>query len=388
METDSRPAGSDSPVILQRGFRVFFLGAAVWAALAMAVYMASLSGLQVIAPSFSIINWHVHEFLFGYTGAVIAGFLLTAVPNWTRRPPIAGLRLLFLFAVWVAGRLAIAWSGYLGTGAVATIDLAFPAFLIVFIARELVAAGNYRNFRVLALLALFMAADATFLYEAALAGTGAYAVRAGLAVVLTLIMLIGGRIIPAFTRNWMAQHHETALPEPFGRYDGLTIGVSALALALWTIGPYGAPAAWTLAFAGLLNIGRLARWHGGHVLSEGLVAILHVAYAFIPLGLLAMALSIYDLFLMPAGAATHLLTAGSIGMMTMAVMTRTSLGHTGQKLHADRTILAIYLSLAASVFTRFAYALEPGYTLLMASAGLWILAFVLFVVRFGSMAKR
>lgn len=378
----------DMPAILRQGFRIFFLAAAIWAALAMAIFIAALSGFDFISSAFDAIDWHVHEFLFGYTGAVIAGFLLTAVPNWTKRLPVSGGRLLFLFLLWAAGRVAVAFSANSSAFLTAALDLAFPAWLVFVIARELVAGRNYRNLRVLALVTLFGAANAAYHYEAAVFGTADYSRRAGIAVILLLIMLIGGRIIPSFTRNWLAQQGSESFPVPFGRYDGLTILASAAAFLTWIAAPESFAAAIALGLAGSLNLVRLARWKGWRTLSECLVAILHVAYAFVPAGMIAVALSIVTPDRIPQAGALHLLTAGAIGMMTLAVMTRASLGHTGRKLQADGAILAIYAALAVSVILRFAYAVEPASILLIASGSFWILAFSLFGLRYSYMAFR
>jgi len=378
----------DMPAILRQGFRIFFLAAATWAALAMAIFIATLSGFDVISPAFGMVDWHVHEFLFGYTGAVIAGFLLTAVPNWTKRLPVSGARLLFLFLLWAVGRVAVAYSANSSAFLIASFDLAFPAWLVFVIARELVAGRNFRNLRVLVLVTLFSAANVAYHYEVAVFGTADYSRRAGIAVIVLLIMVIGGRIIPSFTRNWLAQKGSESLPVPFGRYDGLTILASAAAFMTWIAAPDSVAAAIALGLAGLLNLVRLARWKGWQTFSEGLVAILHVAYAFVPAGMIMVALSIIAPDRIPPTGALHLLTAGAIGMMTLAVMTRASLGHTGGKLHAGGTILAIYSALALSVVLRFAYAVEPDSVFLIASGSLWILAFVLFGLRYAYMAVR
>jgi len=354
----------------------------------MAWSIAAFTGLAPLRSAFSIVDWHVHELLFGYAGAVIAGFLLTAVPNWTRRLPVSGLRLLSLFSLWIAGRIAIAFSFDVNPLLIAAIDLAFPAWLAFVIARELIAGRNHRNLRVLVLVILFTACNAAFHYEAAISGTTDYSRRGGIAVVLVLIMLIGGRIIPSFTRNWLVQRRSASLPVPFGRFDGVAIAFSGLALGLWTIVPEDPATSVVLFLAGLLNIARLARWKGWSTAKEGLVSILHLAYAFIPAGMIALALSNLWPDLVPPTGALHLLTAGAVGMMTTAVMTRASLGHTGQQLHADRIILSIYGALALSVVMRFVYASEPKLMVLTLSAALWVLAFALFVWRYAYMAVR
>ena len=374
------------PAILDRGFRLFFLAAALWAALLMLLFILALAGLDIAAPALSVIDWHAHELLFGYTGAVIAGFLLTAIPNWTKRFPVSGWRLATLFALWLAGRLAIAFSVPLGPWPTAIIELAYPVGLALVIAREVIAGKNYRNLRVLVLVALFALADAAFLYESFVDGAADFAKRGAISVIIALIMLMGGRVIPSFTRNWLAQHKSTSLPVPFGRYDAATMALSGLALVLWVLVPGMILTAVALILAGLANFGRLARWKGWLAVSEQLVLVLHVAYLFIPLGLVAVGLAIPFPDLVPPTGALHLLTAGAVGLMTMAMMTRVSLGHTGGVLHADLWITAIYWALIVSVGLRVAYGYEPIMPLLHGSATLWMAAFVLFLVRYSYMA--
>ncbi len=167
------------PALFTYGFRPFFLGAALWAALAMALWIAMLAGPLALPTAFDPVSWHAHEFLFGYLGAVIAGFLTTAVPNWTGRMPIVGWPLAALFATWVAGRIAIAVSAALTPGLAAAIDLVFPVLFALAIGREIVAGRNWRNLPVLGLLATFILANALFHWEAARGGyaAGGYGLR-------------------------------------------------------------------------------------------------------------------------------------------------------------------------------------------------------------------
>ncbi|MBU1173794.1 MAG: NnrS family protein [Alphaproteobacteria bacterium] len=374
-------------VVLDRGFRLFFLAAAVWAALLMVLFVLMWAGIDIAAPALSIIDWHAHELLFGYTGAVIAGFLLTAIPNWTKRYPVSGWRLAVLFSIWLAGRVAMAWSEPLGPWPAAIIELCYPLGLAFVIAREIIAGKNYRNLRVLLLVGLFALADALFLYEAFAFGAADIARRGAVSVIVLLIMLVGGRVVPSFTRNWLAQHKLKSVPVPFNQFDAATMAISALALALWTALP---DATWTgiaLIFAGLANAIRLFRWKGWLTFTEQLVLILHVAFAFVPLGLVATGLSSLFPDTVPPNAALHLLTAGAIGLMTIAMMTRVSLGHTGGVLHADTLIRAIYGSLVGSVLMRFAYGYAYETALLYLSASFWVLGFVLFLFRYRYMAS-
>ena len=371
------------PAFFSQGFRPFFFGASLWAAIAMLVWIGFLSGSIPMPGNLGAVDWHIHSLLFGYAGAVIGGFLLTAIPNWTGRFQLSGWRLAGLFAFWAAGRLVLTQPWPLPAVMVAAIDLSFPILLIAAAARELIAGDNRRNLRVLVLVVLFGASNALFHWEVWRDGAADLSVRLGLSSVLLLILLVGGRVVPSFTRNWLAKHDATRLPAPFGRFDMVTIALSALALLIWTSVP---DAFWTgtiLVIAGLLNSIRIGRWVGGRTLGEPLVAILHLGFAFVPLGFLATGMSVMVPESVPANAALHSWTAGAIGLMTMAIMTRASLGHTGGALIADRTITAIYVLLFASSVMRIMspYA-NNGTMLLNGAAGCWIVGFCLFVARF------
>ena len=184
MTTTAAPLRARTPTILSYGFRPFFFGASVWAALAMALWVPMLSGHLNLPTAFDPVSWHAHEFMFGYLGAVMAGFLLTAVPNWTGSLPLVGWPLAGLVALWVIGRVAVAVSAHLPTLSVALADLAFPAALAGFLAREILAGRNWKNLPVLALLTGWAVANALFHWEATQGGAPAQGIglRIGLAV--------------------------------------------------------------------------------------------------------------------------------------------------------------------------------------------------------------
>ena len=173
MTTAERMRAWRGPAILTYGFRPLFLGASVWAAFAMALWVPMLSGHITLPTAFDSVSWHAHEFLFGYLGAVVAGFLLTAVPNWTGRLPIVGWPLGVLVALWLAGRVTVAVSAGLPPLFVATADLAFPVVFGAVLAREIVAGRNWRNLIVLGMLAVFTLGNALFHWEAARGGYAA-----------------------------------------------------------------------------------------------------------------------------------------------------------------------------------------------------------------------
>ena len=377
------------PAILSYGFRPFFLGGAIWAAAAMALFIPMLQGNLVLPTTLNPIDWHQHELLYGFLPAVVAGFLLTAVPNWTGRLPVAGARLAGLFALWVLGRAAVSTSALIGAGAAAAADMLFLIALGLIVGREILASGNKNNLKVLVLVSLLAIGNLVFHVETALSGTPDYGKRIGIAAAILLISLIGGRIVPSFTRNWLAKRGPDALPAPFGKFDVATIAASAIALIAWIFAPSSLVTGAASGIAGVLHLIRLARWRGYRTLGEPLVTILHIGYLFVPVGFLLMALAIaFPAFIAPV-AAVHAWTAGAIGVMTLAVMTRASLGHTGHELTASPATLAIYSCVIIGVAARIAaaFGIEPQIMLHTAAAG-WILAFGGFAAMFGRMLLR
>lgn len=380
-------------VTFSRGFRPFFFGAALWTCLSMVAWALMMSGHLILPLAFDPVSWHAHEFLFGYLGAVIAGFLLTAVPNWTGRPPLVGWSLGALALLWLIGRLIIASPSGLASWQVAAIDLAFSLFLGLAIAREIFTSRNWRNVIVLAMLAVFIFANALFHWEAA---SGIYAAqgvgaRLGLATAIMMIAVIGGRIIPSFTRNWLQARGDERLPTPpMQRFDKLSLVGLLAALSLWLLSPFGTVAAIALACAGLLHAIRLSRWAGHRTLAEPLLSVLDLGYAFLPLGAVALAVSISMPSLLDMATAQHLWMTGAVGLMTLAVMTRATLGHTGQPLTASRATLLLYGALIVAVLARVAAGLWPDsstWTLPLAALG-WIGTFGGFAFVYGPLLLR
>lgn len=376
----------NGPALLTYGFRPFFLLGALWAAVAMTLWVFMLSGAFDLPTRLDPVSWHAHEFLFGYLGAIIAGFLLTAVPNWTGRLPVVGWALGGVALAWAAGRVAMTVSEALPHWLAAVVDLAFPILLGAMILREIVAGKNWRNLVVLVLLGVFTLANLLFHIEAARGVYAAqgYGLRLGLAAVIGMIALIGGRIVPSFTRNWLVKRGDRRLPvPPMQRFDKATLIATILALLAWTLVPHHeATAAALLGLAALHGL-RLARWRGHRTAAEPLVIVLHVAYAFVPLGAAAMGLAILRPDLLGEASAQHIWMAGAVGLMTLAVMTRATLDHTGRTLHADRLTVVIYSALVGSVFARLASEWLPVHLGYEISAVLWVTAFAGFVIVYG-----
>ena len=379
-----------SPPILRGGFRPFFFFGAAWGVVALALWLcALLAGLE-LPTAIDALAWHRHEMLFGFVGAIVAGFLLTAIPNWTGRLPIAGIPLAALVALWLAARLAVLWSGALGLAVAAVLDVGFYAVMAAVGAREIRAAKN-RNLPLVAMILLFGTADAVdYASVSGLLTDSEAGFRAGIGLVTVMISVIGGRIIPSFTRNWLVKRGlDRGLPGQPDRFDIGVIAATALALLAWILVPGSTLAGAALAVTGLLQLVRLARWSGWRTGSDPLVLILHLGYLWLPVGLLLLAWSILDTAV-PRTAAIHALTAGAMATMILAVMTRATLGHTGHELRAGpATILAYALVTLGAILRVVAPLGALSYPVGMQAAGvLWAGAFVVFLVVYGPILFR
>jgi uncharacterized protein involved in response to NO len=373
-------------MLFRQGFRPFFLAAGTWAALAVPLWVALFDGALAAAAGFDAFFWHAHEMLFGFVAAAIAGFLLTAIPNWTGRMPLQGLPLMALFGLWLLGRAAMLASGFVVPGLAALADLSFLAALLAVVLREILAGRNWRNLPVVSALAALLAANALMHAEALdllpLDGAGW---RVGIAVVTMLIGLIGGRIVPSFTRNWLAKRGNGPLPAPFGMLDKMAMALTGLALAVWIGWPEHSVAGALQLAAGVAQGFRLSRWQGHRTAAEPLVWSLHAGFAWVPVGLSLTGAGILWPDTVPPAAGLHALTAGAFASMILAVMTRATLGHTGNALAADRATTAIYALVAVAAAVRVAAAFLPEQMgpLLWLSAAAWVGAFGLFALRYG-----
>jgi uncharacterized protein involved in response to NO len=370
------------PALFSYGFRPFFLGAACWAALAILLWLPQYFGEIAVPTALWPLDWHVHEMLYGYAGAVIAGFLLTAIPNWTGRLPVNGRALAALSGLWLAGRIAMLFSAWTGIATAALIDIAFLLVLAAVAAREIVAGRNWRNLRVLLVIGILIAGNVTFHLEVVHRGTAAYGVRIGIAAIVLLITMIGGRIVPSFTRNWLVRSNPGRLPAAFGRFDILSMLVGAFALAGWVAVPNDPAVGVLLLAAGVIHAVRLGRWAGDRTFADRLVLILHVGYAFVAVGFLLTGLvAIWPA--VPISAGLHAWSAGAIGVMTLAVMTRATLGHTGRPLAASPGTQAIYAFAVAAAVLRIVAAFAPSVLLFHLAALAWIVAFGGFAFGYG-----
>lgn len=373
------------PALFSFGFRPFFLLGAVWAAASVPLWIVTYAAGPDALPVAAGLSFHVHEMVFGYGSAIVAGFLLTAVPNWTGRLPVCGPPLMLLVAVWLAGRAAMLLQPG-PTWVPAAVDAGFLILFAGVIWREVIAGRNTRNLKVAAAVSLLALANMAFHWMSLTeGGMPQAAVRSGLATLVFLILLIGGRITPSFTRNWLARKGGP-LPAAAGRFDEVVLAVSFAALAAW--GLFGEIFAGSvlLVAAGLLNFARLARWQAWRTQAEPLVTILHAGYAWAAIAVLLIGLGGLWPDYVPRIAGLHAAGAGAIGVMTLAVMTRSSLGHTGRPLTAGIGTRSIYglVNLAAIARVAAPFLDQPFqmYANFIAS-GLWSGAFLGFVLVYG-----
>jgi uncharacterized protein involved in response to NO len=378
---------ASAPAFLRGGFRPFFFGGACWAIIALVIWLYALAAGTNLPSTFEPLAWHRHEMLFGFVGAIIAGFLLTAVPNWTGRLPIAGAPLAGLFALWLAARLAVFFSAWVGTAIAGLLDVGFFATLAGVAAREVLQAKN-RNLPVVGLIALFGLVNALdHLAAAGLLADADLAWKCAIALITILISLIGGRIVPSFTRNWLAKRGlREGLPTQPGSFDTAVIAATAVAFLAWITAPAGFLTGGLFALAALGQIARLGRWNGWKTIADPLVVILHVGYAWLPIGLALLA-AVELGAPIPRSAAVHALTAGAMATMILAVMSRATLGHTGRELRANAGTQLAYLLVTIGALLRVTAPLGfLDYRMGMEVAGAaWIAAFLCFLAAYGPM---
>ena len=390
---DSTTGRRTAPLVLTAGFRFFFLAAGLFAVVSMAAWLAWLEldavGVTIGEPTIAIAPhlWHGHEMIFGYGLAVLAGFFLTAVPSWTGAPEARAVFVSFTGALWLAGRLAVWFSAWLDPFIVAAIDLAFLPPLMVRIGLNLRRRPQPHNVMLLGLLILILAGNLLVHLEwtGITSDTAGAGLRLGLLTIAALIAIIGGRVIPGFTKNALVRRAMTDdLPVNHGALSkGGIISAVLLALAVAAGLPDAVLGIVALA-AALLNGARLAGWRWQKTLDEPILWSLHLAFAMLVLGYGALATA-YLTGWPGEIAALHVTGIGAIGGMTLAMMSRASLGHTGRALTVSRQTALAYLAIAAAALIRaFAPTLAPGFydAVMMISGALWVTGFALFVAAY------
>ncbi|OKP72993.1 short-chain dehydrogenase [Ensifer adhaerens] len=383
-----RGLSTTGPVLFSYGFRPFFLAAALWAIGAMALWIAALILGLDLAGDYGAAHWHAHEMLFGFSSAVLGGFLLTAIPNWTGRLPVSGRPLAALFGLWVIGRVALLSSGIIGLPVAAAVEALFLPVLLLICAREVIVGRKWKDLKVIGGLIILSAANIWF-HLSVLGNLDVdAAARLAIGAYTMLIMIVGGRIVPSFTRNWLNKVGRTDFPVPYNRFDTAAILIGVAALAAWTFAPVHIVTAAIAVIACAFHTVRLLRWHGSPTWPEKLLFVLHAAYAFVPLGFLAISAGAIEL--LSDYPVMHVLTVGVIAFMMLAVMTRATRGHTGRPLVGSALTSASYVAIAGAALIRpLAEVLPEHYHHLIALSGvLWIAAFVLFTLEYGPMLVR
>lgn len=384
----AKDASRFSIALLSYGFRPFFLAASLWAIVPLAPWIG-VEG-RALTKGYGPVAWHAHETLFGFGGAAVAGFLLTAIPNWTGRLPLSGARLAALFALWCAGRVAFLASDIFGPVIAAVTDGTFLPILTWLAARDVLAARNGRNVKTIALLGLFAGANIGFHYEFLIGGIPDQSIRLGIATLIGLMMLIGGRMALNFTHQWLVARCASRLPAPFGRFDEAALVAAGTGLLLWIVQPHGSATAFALVLAGLLQVLRMCRWRGFSTWHEPLILILHVGYGFVALGFLLVGVAAIAPDAVSPAAALHAWTAGAVGTMTLGVMTRASRGHTGLPFTASRLTTGSYIAIVLAALLRMMAGIVPGGDSLavVTSATAWTIGFSLFLIEHAAMLLR
>ncbi|MGF6159416.1 uncharacterized protein involved in response to NO [Ensifer sp. KUDG1] len=383
-----RGLSTTGPVLFSYGFRPFFLAAALWAIGAMALWIAALILGLDLAGDYGAAHWHAHEMLFGFSSAVLGGFLLTAIPNWTGRLPVSGRPLAALFGLWAIGRVALLSSGIIGLPVAAAVEALFLPVLLLICAREVIVGRKWKDLKVIGGLIILSAANIWF-HLSVLGNLDVdAAARLAIGAYTMLIMIVGGRIVPSFTRNWLNKVGRTDFPVPYNRFDTAAILIGVAALGAWTFAPVHIITAAIALIASSFHTVRLLRWHGSPTWPDKLLFVLHVAYAFVPLGFLAIAAGAVEL--LGDYPVMHVLTVGVIAFMMLAVMTRATRGHTGRPLVGSALTSASYVAIAGAALIRpLAEVLPAHYHHLIALSGvLWIAAFALFTLEYGPMLVR
>jgi uncharacterized protein involved in response to NO len=367
--------------LFEYGFRPFFLFAACYAVLAVPVWIAIWRGSLGWQPAMPPLLWHGHEMVFGFAVAALAGFMLTAVPNWTGEAAIRGRRLILLVALWGAGRVA----AYLPWPLVfAVLDIAFLPALALVLGPGIIQRNGRRNGVLVAILLLLTVVNSAVHFDGwGFANlSGGWALQVAIAIFALLIGLIGGRIVPAFTQGGMKMSGVPFVITGHRIIDGAgMLSLAANLLATLLLAP--APIAGGIALiAAVANGVRLWRWQSWRTLSVPLVWVLHLGYGWLVIGLLLNTLASFDVI--PAAMGIHALTAGCFSTMILAVMSRASLGHTGRQLIASRQTTMAYITLTIAAILRVVAPLAGDYySAMIDCAGLfWISAFLIFALHY------
>ncbi len=363
--------------ILGRGFRPFFLLGALYSALSLLIWGGFYAG-YITPPSFMLdpVSWHAHEMIYGFAVAIIAGFLLTAVANWTGGAPARQMHLAGLCALWLAGRVVMSFDLDLPGMAILIIEGSFIPALAISLSIPLLRSWSKRNFVFLALLIMLFACDIAFLIT-----QEHISLYVAVMVIITMISLIGGRVIPAFTVAVLRQRGEEVFQTPQVKMDVLALlSLVFIILALLFFGAQGSMLAIAALASALIHVLRMRHYHTRKILNDPMVWILHVGYGWVILGLFLTSLAALGFF--PFSIALHALTAGAIGSMTLGMMCRVTLGHTGRNLIAGKlTTLSFVLMQTAALIRVLGPLISSAHLSLwiISSAFLWSACFGLYL---------
>jgi uncharacterized protein involved in response to NO len=362
-------------------FRPLFLLAALYAPLIVGLWIGFLYGgpdffLEIANP----IMWHSHEMLYGFVAAGIGGFMFTAVANWTGRAPVQGLTLLTMCLLWIAGRVVMIVGGQLPLPIVTLIDISYLLMVAVVLGRELYLAGNKRNYILLGCVLLLLLSNIIYHLEImGIVPPGQWGNRAGIGTVLLLLSIVGGRITPAFSRNWLNRVKPGALlPAESNRFDVMVLVMMLSIIPLWTLFPWSHITGYAFIGVGVLQAVRVLRWRGWAVIGEPLLLILHIGYSWISVGMVLSGAGI--LFGFPASAGLHALTTGAITTMILAVAARAGMGHSGREVESNQLLNLIFISITMTSVLRIMAAFSMSQFTIQLSGYLWILTFILFLV--------
>jgi uncharacterized protein involved in response to NO len=362
------------------GFRPFFLAALGYASVGLATWLWMRATGSHPLPPLPPQLWHAHEMLFGFIVAAIAGFMLTAVPSWTGVRGHSGLPLITLTLVWVAARLAFFAAANVPLGVVAAVELSFLPCLAALIAPPLLRTRS-RNTALLGVLAALWLVDGFFLRAVSQGDIdlASRAIRGGIDLILLLITVVGGRIVPAFTGNALRQQGLTLTLRTWPWVEGPLIAVMIVVVAINFLAPAHPYAAAVYALAAIGHAARMAGWQGLRTWRQSIVWVLHVAYAWLPVGFALRAFATFD-GAWWAAEWLHALTMGAAGMMIVAVITRAALGHTGRPLQVTLAVTLAYLVLACAVLVRtFGPIVMEREASIWTAGLLWVCAFAVLV---------
>ena len=368
-------------IIFQNSFRPFFIAAGIWATLAVPFWLLNYFGIMIVIDNFNILLWHQHEILYGFVAAAIAGFILTAIPNWTGRLPIKNKPLAILVFLWILGRVGFLTTAIFGTITTSLMDLPFLIVLVLVIMREIVSGKNWRNLPVIILISFFTLGNIlVHLQIHEIIDSAELGIRLSTFVLSILLALIGGRIVPSFTRNWLAQNKANKFPRPFGNIDKISLISLVVFVFAQVIIPHHQATSLLALLAGLLHGIRFIRWKVWMTLTEPLIWILHVGYMWLCVALVLIGFSGLTDFV-PYTSSYHALTVGAFSTMILAVMTRASLGHTGRTIKATlgTTTIFIFITIAAILRVYEPFINESGTLILSLSGIFWTLSFALFI---------